>query len=225
MTTVTVLEDHAARHRERAVKARDVVALDAPRRARQPQALAKLLDGALQVPELDADVPQGLPGLHRHRLEPDGQVRSLDQAKRNANDGISLVQTAEGALNEVSSIMVRLRELAVQAANGTLTTGDRATIDAEFQELIAEIDRISNTAEFNGLSLLDGSAGILDIQVGIGSAVADNAVSMCRDYVAETYGADALRWTEGRWEGIVGQPPRPERPERSPGIGDRSTDF
>jgi flagellin len=94
------------------------------------------------------------------------QVRSLNQAGRNANDGISLVQTAEGTINELNGNLVRMRELAIQAANGTLNTGDRAVIDSEFQALIAEIDRVANQATFNGISLFDGSTTTLSFQVG-----------------------------------------------------------
>jgi flagellin len=94
------------------------------------------------------------------------QIRSLGAASRNAQDGVSLAQTAEGALNEVSSNLTRMRELAVQSANGTLNTGDRSTIDDEFQALATEIERIADTTTFNGLSLLNASTA-LDIQVGI----------------------------------------------------------
>jgi flagellin len=94
------------------------------------------------------------------------QIRSLQQAGRNANDGISLVQTAEGAMAEVSSNLVRMRELAVQSANGTLNTGDRAALDEEFQALVEEIDRVADQTSFNGVSLLDGSTTSLSIQVG-----------------------------------------------------------
>jgi len=94
------------------------------------------------------------------------QVRSLNQAGRNANDGISLVQTAEGTINELNGNLVRMRELAIQAANGTLNTGDRAVIDAEFQALIEEIDRVANQATFNGINLFDGSTSTLTFQVG-----------------------------------------------------------
>ena len=95
-------------------------------------------------------------------------IRSLGAAGRNAQDGISLAQTAEGALNEVSSNLVRMRELAVQASNGTLNTTDRATIDDEFQALSTEIERIADTTTFNGVSLLNSTATI-DIQVGLDS--------------------------------------------------------
>ena len=97
------------------------------------------------------------------------QIRSFTVAGRNAQDGVSLVQTAEGALHEVSNNLARMRELAVQAANGTLTTTDRATLDTEFQELISEIDRLASQTKFNGVSLLDGTTASLDIQVGVDS--------------------------------------------------------
>jgi flagellin len=94
------------------------------------------------------------------------QVRSLHQAGRNANDGVSLVQTAEGTLNELNSNLIRMRELSIQAANGTLNTGDRAVLDVEFQALIQEIDRVASQATFNGVHLFDGSTTTIDFQVG-----------------------------------------------------------
>ena len=97
------------------------------------------------------------------------QVRSLEQAKRNANDGISFVQTAEGALNEVSSILTRLRELSIQASNGTVSNADKDTLDEEFQSLVNEIDRIGNSTEFNDIALLDGSSTTVSFQVGFGT--------------------------------------------------------
>jgi flagellin len=97
------------------------------------------------------------------------QVRSLEQAKRNANDGISFVQTAEGALNEVSSILTRLRELAIQSSNGSVSNQDKETLDGEFQSLISEIDRIGRSTEFNGIKLLDGSSTSVSFQVGFGT--------------------------------------------------------
>ena len=95
------------------------------------------------------------------------QIRSFAVAGRNALDGISLSQTAEGALQEVTNNLARMRELALQAANGTLTATDRNTLDTEFQELLLEIDRISTQSSFNGLMLLNGSNPVIDIQVGI----------------------------------------------------------
>ena len=97
------------------------------------------------------------------------QVRSLDQAKRNANDGISMVQTAEGALNEVSSILTRLRELSIQASNGTVSNADKDTLDEEFQSLVNEIDRIGASTEFNDIKLLDGTQPTVTFQVGFGT--------------------------------------------------------
>jgi len=97
------------------------------------------------------------------------QIRSYAVAGRNAQDGISLSQTAEGAMGEISNNLSRMRELAVQAANGTLTTTDRATLDTEFQALITEIDRVASDTTFNGVALLDGTTSSLDIQVGIDS--------------------------------------------------------
>ncbi len=94
------------------------------------------------------------------------QIRGLRQAHRNANDGISLVQVAEGGLNEVSSMLIRLRELAVQASSDTIGDTERKFIDVEFQQLKSEIQRIAEVTEFNGRDLLNGTGGIMDIQVG-----------------------------------------------------------
>jgi len=106
------------------------------------------------------------------------QVRSLEQAKRNANDGISFVQTAEGALNEVSSILVRLRELAVQASNGSVSNADKETLDEEFQSLVNEINRIGRSTEFNGVKLLDGSSTSVSFQVGFGTTTGIDTLSV-----------------------------------------------
>ena len=96
------------------------------------------------------------------------QIRGLDMAKRNIQDGISLVQTAEGAMDEIHNMLQRLRELAVQSANGIYTDTDKDNIQAEADELIAQIDEIANNSNFNGVNLLDGQADI-DIQVGVNS--------------------------------------------------------
>jgi len=95
-----------------------------------------------------------------------GQIRGLSQAQRNAQDGVSLVQTAEGSLNEVHSMLQRVRELAVQYSNGTLSTSDKAAITAEAAQLASEIERIGTTTNFNGIKLLDGSASTVSFQVG-----------------------------------------------------------
>jgi len=86
-----------------------------------------------------------------------GQIRGLEMASKNAQDGISLIQTAEGALNETHSILQRMRELAVQSANDTNTNTDRAELQKEVDQLIEEIDRIANTTQFNTKNLLDGT--------------------------------------------------------------------
>jgi flagellin len=102
-------------------------------------------------------------------------VRSLNQAVRNAQDGISVVQVAEGGMNEIHNILGRMRELATQAATGTLSSGDRTALQTEFADLKTEITRISDTTEFNGLKLLDGtlsSAGV-SLQVGINNTAND----------------------------------------------------
>jgi len=95
------------------------------------------------------------------------QVRGLNQAQRNAQDGVSLVQTAEAGLSETHSLLARMRELAVQASNDTLSASDRANLDAEFTQLSAEIDRISSTVAFNGIYLLNsGMSTGLTLQIG-----------------------------------------------------------
>ena len=93
------------------------------------------------------------------------QIRGLEQANRNANDGISLLQTAEGALDEVTNMLQRMRELSVQSMNGTVSQSDRASLNDEFTELKLEIDRIFDSTEFNGTNLL-GTTASLTMQVG-----------------------------------------------------------
>lgn len=94
-------------------------------------------------------------------------IRSLQQANRNANDGISLVQTAEGGINEVSNILVRMRELSIQAASDTIGETERGFTDKEFQHLKSEIDRIAQVTNFNGRNLLNGTGGDMEVQVGV----------------------------------------------------------
>ena len=97
----------------------------------------------------------------------EAQTKGLRQATRNANDGISLIQTAEGGLNEVSNILTRMRELTVQAASDTVGENERGFLDKEYQQLVTEIDRISESTTFNGTNLLNGEGGgTLDFQVG-----------------------------------------------------------
>lgn len=95
------------------------------------------------------------------------QIRGFKQANRNANDGISLVQVAEGGLSEVTSMLTRLRELAVQSASDTIGDRERAYVDIEYQQLKEEIDRVAQTTQFNGTPLLNGEGGLLDIQIGV----------------------------------------------------------
>ncbi|HEB67028.1 MAG TPA: flagellin [Gammaproteobacteria bacterium] len=94
------------------------------------------------------------------------QIRGLNQAVRNANDGISLAQTAEGALSEAGNILQRIRELAVQSANATNSASDRQALQAEVGQLVSELDRIATSTEFNGQKLLDGTFGAAVFQVG-----------------------------------------------------------
>lgn len=97
------------------------------------------------------------------------QVRGLNQGIRNANDAISMIQTAEGATNEVTSMLQRMRELAVQAVNGTNTAGDRSALQAEFAELQSEITRISDNTEWNGTKIMNATATAVAFQVGANS--------------------------------------------------------
>lgn len=96
------------------------------------------------------------------------QVRSLMQARRNANDGVSLIQTAEGAMGEVNNILLRLRELSVQSANGSVSPQDRDTLNSEFKALVDEVNRIGESTEFNDVKLLSGTTKDLSLQVGVG---------------------------------------------------------
>ncbi len=95
------------------------------------------------------------------------ETRSLGQAQRNAQDGVSLVQVAEGGTTEISNILVRMRELSIQSASDTIGSNERGFIDKEVQALKNEVDRISNNTEFNGTKLLNGRSEKLDIQVGL----------------------------------------------------------
>ncbi|ADY55420.1 flagellin domain protein [Syntrophobotulus glycolicus DSM 8271] len=113
-----------------------------------------------------------------------GQIRGLDQASSNAEDGISLVQTAEGALSETESILQRMRELAVQAASDTNTNADRVNIQDELSQLIDEVDRISQTTQFNTKNLLDGSMS--------GIVAADSANVLTNTQLSTTASTDVL---------------------------------
>ena len=136
-----------------------------------------------------ADDAAGLAISERFRA----QIRSTNQAIRNAQDGISLTQTGEGALNEVSSILIRMRELAIQANNGTVSSADRATLNQEFVDLINEIDRIAQSTTFNGVHLLDGTGSTITFQVGTGITVGIDTIQLSTsDTLASTLGLSTL---------------------------------
>lgn len=124
------------------------------------------------------------------------QIRGLDQAIRNANDGVSLVQTAEGALQEVTNMLQRIRELSIQSANGIYNDDDRKTLDAEVQQLKQEMDRISETTSFNGQKLLDGTLGKTFLQVG-------SQANETMDVAIGSFNTYAMGGSSGD---IVGQP-------------------
>ena len=120
------------------------------------------------------------------------EIRSLAQAQRNANDGVSLLQIAEGALNETSNNLIRLRELAIQSANGTLGVNERATLNAEFADLRSEIDRVAQVTEFNGRKPLNGSAGAITFQVGVNATSNDRISVSGVDATASGIGINGL---------------------------------
>lgn len=129
--------------------------------AEQASTLGKLSSGTRIVKA--ADDAAGLAISEKLRA----QIRGVNQAERNANDGISLIQTAEGGLNEGSNILVRLRELAVQSASDTVGDAERKFTDLEYQNLKQELERISQVTEFNGKKLLNGAGDKFDFQIGI----------------------------------------------------------
>ena len=105
------------------------------------------------------------------------QVRGLNQAQRNAQDGISMIQTAEGGMSEIAAILARMRELAVQSANDTLTTTDRTNLNAEYTQLRAEITRIADSVQFNSTVLLNASASF-KLQIGPNDSAASNQITL-----------------------------------------------
>ena len=122
------------------------------------------------------------------------QVRGMTQAQRNANDGISLLQTQESGLSEINSNLQRIRELAIQAASDTNTAEDRTSIQTEIDERIEEIDRIANSSTFNGTQLLNVTGGgALNIQVGAGTTANDSISVKTLDTTTATLGVDALQ--------------------------------
>ncbi len=106
------------------------------------------------------------------------QIRSIRQDIRNANDGISMVQTAEGGMNELGNILTRFRELAIQASSDTVGNDDRLFIDKEVQQMKQEVGRITSATEFNGRKLLNGQGGVMDIQVGTNNHPEEDRIVM-----------------------------------------------
>lgn len=127
----------------------------------------------------------------------ESDVASYNQASRNANDGISVTQTAEGALNQTSSIITRLRELAMESASDGVSSTQRAYIQTEATQLTSEIDRIANDTTYNGTALLNSSSGSLTFQVGIGSSTTNDQIKVgLTDATSATLlGATALDFT------------------------------
>ncbi len=105
-------------------------------------------------------------------------LRSMKQAMRNTNDGVSMVQTAEGSLSEIGNILSRMRELAVESASAVLQTTERQFLNTEFAALLLEVDRIAAAAEFNGLKLSNGSVASVDVQVGIKNVALQDRIAV-----------------------------------------------
>jgi len=133
-----------------------------------------------------ADDPAGLAVATKFST----RARSGNQAIRNINNGISLVQTAESAMSEVGSILDRMRELAVQSSSGTLSASQRTIIDDEFNDLSAEVDRLAAATEFNGIQLTDGSVTSRDVQVGIDAGASSQITVTMSDLTTSTLGVD-----------------------------------
>lgn len=129
--------------------------------AQQKSSLERLASGTRSSKA--ADDAAGLAISEKMR----SQIRSLKQDVRNANDGMSMIQTAEGSMNEVGNILVRMRELSIQGASDTIGDTERGFIDKEVKQLHAEVNRIANSTEFNGRKLVNGEGGVSEIQVGL----------------------------------------------------------
>jgi flagellin len=120
----------------------------------------------------------------------DAEGRSIEAAKRNVNDGVGVLQVAEGATGEVGNIIKRMRELAVQASSETLGDDERAYVNDEFEQLSAEVGRIASTTNFNGVALTDGADTTLDVQVGIDGTANDRLTISLGDLTTSTLGID-----------------------------------
>lgn len=151
------------------------------------------LSSGLRIAKASDDVA-GLAISERLRA----QVRSLQRAQQNSMDGISIVQTAEGAMNEMSSMLVRMRELAIESNNGSMSAADKDSLDNEFQALVDEIDRISQATSFNGVNLLDGSTSTLSFHVGSGTTAGVDTIAISLSNMrTNTLGIDALDIGDG----------------------------
>lgn len=144
-----------------------------------------------------ADDAAGLAISERFRA----QIRSTQQAGRNANDGISIIQTAEGSLNEISSIIVRMRELSMQSSSDTVSDAERGFIDEEIQALKLEIDRIAQTSKFRDQKLLDGSSQAYDFQVGTHNQEGEDRISFDTQSNNATLGGLGLDHLSSREKG------------------------
>jgi flagellin len=155
----------------------------------QSKSLAKLSSGTRIV--RSADDAAGLAISEKLKAN----IRSTNQAERNANDGISLIQTAEGGLNEVSNILIRLRELAIQSSSDTVGDSERKFTDLEYQNLKSEVERISQSTEFNGKKLLNGEGEKYDFQIGINNDDFNDRISynaQATNSSAASLGVDSL---------------------------------
>jgi len=126
------------------------------------------------------------------------QMKSYTQAGRNANDGVSMVQTAEGGLNEISTMVTRLREIAIQAASDTISDKERVMVDKEVQQLKVEMQRIAQTTKFGTTNLLDGSGDVFDFQIGINNKDFEDRISYMAgetDATVANLGVDGLDFT------------------------------
>ena len=133
----------------------------------------------------------------------DSQARGMNVAIRNANDGISLAQTAEGALGQVTDMLQRMRELAVQSSNASNTTADRTSLNQEFSQLAAEVDRTLSGTRFNGSAILAGSAGSLQFQIGANNATTDQ-ITITTSNMSTNSTITAVTGTAGVISGTTG---------------------
>lgn len=113
------------------------------------------------------------------------QIRGISQAERNAQDGISLVQIAEGSLTEVANILIRMRELGVQASSDTIGQQERQFLNIEFQQLLEEIDRIAQSTTFNGVPILTGQSSVFEIQIGTGNNPLTDRITLFDPYKSD----------------------------------------